>query len=460
MEASFVVVGGGIAGVSCIETLSFLKPDSTVVLISESPVVKTAVNFEAVTRTLSSFDVVEQDINALSSKYPNIKIIHDSLQEINSEGHWIRTVKNVIVKYQYLCLCIGAEPKIIPQAQESPFIVGIRDTDSVDNFIEKLTTAKRIAIVGNGGIASELIYKLENIDIEWIIKDNHTTATFVDAGAAEFFKIPREETKSDEFCTRLRYKEENRTGSGAALGPDWYTSFILSGAKTTKKSINIHFKTEISNITHSTTTDHPINIQLKNGKTITADLVVSATGVQPRGSSMTTDCPLSLSDDFGIKVDETMSTNLPDIFAAGDVCHPTWDLAQHWFPMKLWTQARQMGCYAAKCMAAKMDNETTMLDFAFEMFAHATNLFGYKVVLLGLYNGQKLGTDYECLIRMTNGVEFIKFVMKDHRLQGAILIGETDLAETCENLILNQLDLSPYGDDILNPDIDIEDYFD
>ena len=45
-------------------------------------------------------------------------------------------------------------------------------------------------------------------------------------------------------------------------------------------------------------------------------------------------------------------------------------------------------------------------------------------------------------------------------MQGAILIGETDLEETFENLILNQLDLSCYGEELLNPDIDIEDYFD
>ena len=43
---------------------------------------------------------------------------------------------------------------------------------------------------------------------------------------------------------------------------------------------------------------------------------------------------------------------------------------------------------------------------------------------------------------------------------GAVLIGETDLEETFENLILNQMDLTPYGEELLNPDIDIEDYFD
>lgn len=43
---------------------------------------------------------------------------------------------------------------------------------------------------------------------------------------------------------------------------------------------------------------------------------------------------------------------------------------------------------------------------------------------------------------------------------GAVLIGETDLEETFENLILNQMDLTAYGEELLNPDIDIEDYFD
>lgn len=57
-------------------------------------------------------------------------------------------------------------------------------------------------------------------------------------------------------------------------------------------------------------------------------------------------------------------------------------------------------------------------------------------------------------------MEYIKCVMVEGRMQGAVLIGETDMEETFENLILNQMDLSVYGEDLLNPDIDIEDYFD
>lgn len=55
---------------------------------------------------------------------------------------------------------------------------------------------------------------------------------------------------------------------------------------------------------------------------------------------------------------------------------------------------------------------------------------------------------------------FFQVVLSGGRMVGAVLIGETDLEETFENLILNQMDLTRYGEDLLNPDIDIEDYFD
>lgn len=43
---------------------------------------------------------------------------------------------------------------------------------------------------------------------------------------------------------------------------------------------------------------------------------------------------------------------------------------------------------------------------------------------------------------------------------GAVLIGDTSLEETMENLILDGLDLSRFGAEILDPEIDLEDFFD
>ena len=56
------------------------------------------------------------------------------------------------------------------------------------------------------------------------------------------------------------------------------------------------------------------------------------------------------------------------------------------------------------------------------------------------------------------GKKYLKAVLRGGRMVGAVLIGETDVEEAFENLILNQLDVSIYGEELLSHDI--EDYFD
>lgn len=68
--------------------------------------------------------------------------------------------------------------------------------------------------------------------------------------------------------------------------------------------------------------------------------------------------------------------------------------------------------------------------------------------------------EVEIWLRITPGVEYIKLLVHKGRVVGSILIGETDYEEVIENLILNNIDVGRYGIDILDPDIDIEGYFD
>lgn len=462
MEATYIIVGGGIAGVTCAETLAFLQSEQPIILISESSLIKSVTNLLAITQTLTQFDVQVEDSNNLTTKFPNIQVIHDTLNKVYAECNYIETSTGVLIKYQYLCLCTGAKPKLIPQGINNPYVLTIRDTDSIENFMEKLSTSRKLVIVGNGGIASELVFKLKNILVDWVIKDNHITATFVDPGAAEFLRssLDKENNMSKPSISKsIRYEELKDYKSGAALGPDWYKSLEIFGASI-PTFINIHYQVEVTDISvHEQASEYPVEVTLTDGTKLSCDLILSATGVVPVTNFLMTTA-LDLSPDKGIKVNEFMQTSIPNIYAAGDVCSPNWEHSKTWFPMKLWTQARQMGCYAAKCMSAALEKEVIYQDFCFELFTHTTRLFGYKVVLIGLFNGQKLGTDYEILFRMTKGHEYIKFVLQNGKLQGAVLIGDTDLEETCENLILNEIDLSMYKEDLLNPDIDIEDYFD
>ncbi|XP_023302236.2 pyridine nucleotide-disulfide oxidoreductase domain-containing protein 1 [Lucilia cuprina] len=478
-EFTFVIVGGGIAGVTCAETIAICCPEESILLMTESTVIKTVANLEPVARYLHKFDVQERTLASTSlgggNKFlaPAIVTVVDQLKAIEAESKFILTKENKKIHYKYLCLCTGGTPRLIED--NNSLILGIRDTDSVLELQKRLRSAKKIVLVGNGGIASELAHELEGVEVHWVVKDNHIASTFIDPGAAYFFqqRIDQQlqnkvnDSPAKGIVKRLRYDEIAPTEDagykkGAALGPDWHQHFDLRGTQGSKTKPIIHFKALIDKMERVTTdtNKNSLNIHLTTGEEINCDFIVSATGVVPRQDYI---CKpeLKLSEeDCGIQVNEMMQTSNEFIYAAGDVCTAAWPKTEHWFQMRLWTQARQMGCMAGRSMAAAFNKETVYQDFCFELFGHVTQLFGLPVVLLGRYNGQGLGTNYELLIRSTPGHEYIKFVLQNGKLRGAILIGNTELAETCENLILNGIDLTPFGDDILNPDIDIEDYFD
>lgn len=154
-----------------------------------------------------------------------------------------------------------------------------------------------------------------------------------------------------------------------------------------------------------------------------------------------------------------METSINDVFAAGDVCSVNWNHSELWLQMRLWTQAHQLGTYAAHSVASRFTGGDHKMFFNLEVFCHVTSFFGQKVVLLGLFKGQKL-EQYKMLLKVEEGKQFVKLILKEGRVKGAILIGDTGLEETIENLITSQLNVSHIEDNLLDDGIDIEDYFD
>jgi len=404
---------------------------------------------------------------------------------LNTENKTVDLSNGQKVSYDKLCICTGGKPKVI--AENNHHVIGIRDTESVQMFQNKMKSARRIVIVGNGGIATELVYELEGCEVIWAIKDKSISHTFVDAGAGEFFmeylnkdkdRTPAGPVKRLKYTTQDTSHNKPAHMMGGALGPDWAANVQWQGAQNISHKVKVEHQVEVRRILSKddpdlqelkssivsmdgwTDSDWPAYIELTNGNVYGCDLIVSATGVTPF-----TDCVLSgnnfeVSADGGLKVNDKMETSVTDVFAAGDVCTACWEHSPHWLQMRLWTQARQMGSYAARSMVASLAGETVILDFCFELFAHMTSFFRFKVVLLGKFNGQGLNDDYEILLRMTKGEEYVKVIVQNGRMMGAVLIGDTDLEETFENLILNAIDLTPFKEHLLEPGIDIEDFFD
>ncbi|VDO38616.1 unnamed protein product [Haemonchus placei] len=404
----YVIVGGGIAGVSCLrQLLVSLHSSDNIILISASKRVKTVSQWRMVGQYTEQFDVNEDE---MVSDDPRLLFIQAEVVGWNYKTKELfLSDRSDSVKYDRLCIATGALP-CTPFLNDK--VLTIRDTESAELLQHRLEGAKQVAVVGNGGIATEVVFELKGVNVTWIIRDDSISSVFFNPSIAEFFKerveVGRQEgAKTAGVLRRPRYcldecgeQKTARKVAGCALGPDWISSLSFKDC---------------------------------------SELQISPV-------------------DGGIIVDDAMRTPIPGVYACGDVCSVSWSTpSENWKQMRLWTQARQMGDYCARSMMSNGDVEK---DFCFELFTHTTSFFGYKVVFLGDFKAERQPEGWYTIERVIEDDQFVQCIMFNHRVVGAVLVGETDLEETMENLILNKTDLERIEENFLDPQIDIEDYFD
>jgi hypothetical protein len=224
-----------------------------------------------VTRYVQDIDIYEKSSSSFIADHPGVDIIintvlsinvHDKLIELTgklkvlssrSAAEELFYLGGKIVGYHRLCICSGAVPQLI--LKDHPRIIGIRDTESLDDLRKRLESQRNIITVGNGGIALELVYALESCKVDWIVKDNYIGSAFFDAMAAQFMMpslIHRLATTAVEptaasnqvqasstiICSdnQAISVEDEQPGS-YAVGPDWD---IRTGFSKTLKAAHGH----------------------------------------------------------------------------------------------------------------------------------------------------------------------------------------------------------------------------
>ena len=145
-----------------------------------------------------------------------------------------------------------------------------------------------------------------------------------------------------------------------------------------------------------------------SGEEVSFDILVLALGVRPQVGLLK---EIGAEVNRGIIVNEKMETNLPHIYAAGDVVESYEAVGESKRLLQLFPSAYLGGKTAGRNMAGE---ETAFLT---DIPMNATNLFGVRITSAGLFVGEKtevtVGDDYRALY--TEG-GFIK---------GFILIGDS-----------------------------------
>jgi nitrite reductase (NADH) large subunit len=179
------------------------------------------------------------------------------------------------------------------------------------------------------------------------------------------------------------------------------------------------------------------SVLLEGGERLSADMVIISAGVRP---AMDLAKPFGLETDKGIKVDERLRTNQPDIYAAGDVAE------FKGIPYGIWPAAMEQGKIAGLNMAGGNVNYegTTMSNVL-------------KVVGIDLASAGEIDLDhkFESKVVVGEGL-YRKIVLKDNRIIGCIMLGDKTGFNQITRWMTEGRDVSAIKDDILTEGFDFK----
>jgi len=171
-------------------------------------------------------------------------------------------------------------------------------------------------------------------------------------------------------------------------------------------------------------------VVLEGGETLPAEMVIISAGVRP---NLDLAKALELDHDKGIKVDERMRTNQPDVFAAGDVAE------FKGIPYGIWPAAMEQGKVAGRVMAGE--------EAVYKGTVMANTL---KVVGIDLASAGEIDVDNKFEAKtITDDEHYKKVVIHNNQIIGCIMLGDTKGFNKITRMMAEKQDVSGIREKLL-----------
>lgn len=176
-------------------------------------------------------------------------------------------------------------------------------------------------------------------------------------------------------------------------------------------------------------------IVLENDERLEAELVIVAVGIAPNVELAR---KAGISTDRGILVNERMETSIADIYAAGDVAEVNDVVTGERMVSGFWTNAAEMGRYAAHNMAGAGKEYLG----AFSLL-NSMEIAGIPIISVGVIHPN--GNGYEVMTAQRKNI-YRKLVFRNNTLVGAIFTGDIEGAGVYTAMIRKRTDVARLKD--------------
>jgi len=390
----YLIVGAGPAGISAAETLRDIDPEAGIKVIGAEdapPYSRMAIPYFLEGNIEESGTNLRISPDHFSEK--GIELLRNrKVVRVDTSGHCVELDDGSTEIYDRLLLATGSRP--LPPPIEGLDLPGVHPCWTLEDARQikaLLTEGAHVVLIGAGFIGTIILDALgsQNLSLTVVEADTHMTPRMMDRTGGDMMKA-------------------------------WCES----------KGVTLFMETMVNRI--SAGGERALSLELSNGQTLPADLVVTATGVTPiieylDGSGIETD--------EGILVDNHLRTNVPEVYVAGDVAQgkdfSTGGQSVH----AIQPTATEHGQVAARNMAGE--------DAAYQgsLIMNVVATLGLTTYSFGSWMGVEGGEHAESI----NAVEhqYVRLEFLDDVLVGAINIGPFEHVGILRGMIQSRI---PLGD--------------
>jgi NADPH-dependent 2,4-dienoyl-CoA reductase/sulfur reductase-like enzyme len=237
-----------------------------------------------------------------------------------------------ILKYEKLLIATGSQlkhPEIANEKLDNIFY--LHTINQSDAIRARAKEAKSAVVIGGGYIGTETSAALKQLGLQvtMVLPEDKLLAKFSTPEISDFFQ--------------RKFKKEMVE--------------VMLG----EKAVRFHGEGSVT------------EVELKSGKRLAADMVIIGTGVEPNvrifGDS-------HLAINHGIVVNEFCETNVPDVYAAGDVVEFPDRIFNKIRHVEHWENAFEQGKHAAKVMTGKYEPYIFLPFFFSDVFDLSYEYYG------------------------------------------------------------------------------------
>jgi 3-phenylpropionate/trans-cinnamate dioxygenase ferredoxin reductase subunit len=397
---TFVIVGASLAGATAAETLRLEGFEGRVVLIGEEslrPYQRPPLSKDYLRGEVGDEKVFLHDEGFYEDQ--NIELLLSTpVRALDVQSREVVFGSGERYGYDAILVATGAAPRELSvPGSDLPGVHYLRNLEDADLLREAIQGGGRVVVIGGGWIGCEVAASARKLG--------------ADVAVVEVDQYPLQRVL------------------GAELGRFYRDVHAEQG-------IELHLGVAVESLRGGTTVGE---VCLSDGESLSADVVVVGVGVAPR-VELAEAAGVVL--DNGIVTDEHLATNVPGVFAAGDVSsawHPM--LGRH-IRLEHWSSALNQGPVAAQNMLGVPTPYTRIPYFFSDQYE------------IGMeYTGQGNASDDIVFRGDPDSREFIAFWVRGGRVAAGMNVNVWDVAEPMAALIAAGSQVDPAL--LADPDVDL-----